>query len=193
MNVTLSMVGKIIAWILFVATFAAIGLATENPAVMVPVYGISIIVILGAILFFLSRKKKQTAETVKIPAYISLIEGIFLLLFSLAVPVFVMGNSGALYYLNISSSMTILFTLLLIGLGILGVWLINVLSQKIKIMSFLGYLMIIFVAALPAIAIAPIDASARTLGVLYFVVMLLGMTVWFGFSLCYKTIKGQNE
>ena len=192
MNTLLSMIGKIIAWVLFIAAFAAIGLATDNPAVMIPVYGIGIIIVLGAILLVLKSKKKHSGETTKTPVVLNWIEGIFLLLFTFIVPAYVTGF-GALYFLNIAIGITILFTILMIGLGSLGVYLINVLSQKIKIMSLLGYLIIIFLVALPALAITPIDASSSTLGVLYFVVMVLALSTWGCYSKLSKAIKGTDD
>ena len=112
MNMILSMVGKLLGWILFVAVFASIGLATDNPSVMVPAYGISIIIIIGAILYALTRKKRQSVEDAKTPTFIPWIEGIFLGLFSLIVPAFMTSNNGALYYLNIPMGVTIFSTII---------------------------------------------------------------------------------
>ena len=192
MKKILSDIGKIIAWIIFIGVFASIGLATENPSVMVPVYGIAIIVILGTILFFLVRKKRQSFEATatKTPVFIPMTGGILLLLFSFVFPAYAISRFLPIF-VTVGSS--ILFTLLLIALGFLGVWLINVLSQKIKALAWLGYILIIVAAAVPALAIASIDASAETLGVLYFVVMVEAILVWAGYSMFFSKIKGRDE
>jgi|GEM_PF-4649566 len=191
MSNILSLVGKIISWILFIGIFASIGLATENPAVMVPAYGIGMALILGLILFSLSLKKRQSLESIEIPVYLKTVDGVIAVLLSFIIPVIAM--NGALYFLQVSNGVTILFTLLFIGLGTVGVWLINVLSQKLKILALLGYLVLIFTSALPAWLIAPVDASISTLGVLYIVVIAVSCLFWYGFTRLYKVINKIND
>ena len=190
MKLTFSTIGQVLAWIIFIGAFSCIGLATESPKVMVPLYGIGIILILGIILLTLMRKKRQSFEDVKTSKYVPMISGIMLLILSLFFPTITI--TGFLHNL-VGKGVIFLFTILMMGLGMGSVWLINVLSQKIKIMTLVGYLLLIFVAALPAISIASVDASSGTLGVLYFITMLTALAVWAGFTLLYKSLNLSDE
>jgi len=192
MKTILSIVSKTISWILFIGVFASIGFATENPSLMVPAYGVAIIVILGTIVFFLNKKKRQLSETsTKISTFIPMIGGILLLVLSFIFPAKVL--SGFLNHFNITSGTIILFTFLLLGIGFLGVWMINVLSLKNKLLAWLGYFLIILAAAIPALVVSPYDSASGTLGVLYFVVIVEAILFWAGFTMFFRTIKKQDD
>ena len=190
MKQIISTIGQSLAWLIFIGAFACIGLATENPALMVPLYGLSIIVILGLILFSLTRKKRQSFEGLQTSNYFSMITGALLLILALFFPTFAI--TSFLHHL-VGKGTIFLFTLLTISIGFASVWLINVLSQKIKIMALVGYLVLIFAIALPALSIATIDASSGTLGVLYSITMITALAFWGGFSMFHKALTNPDE
>ena len=189
MNKILSVIGKILAWVVLTLAFSAIGLGTDNPSVMVPAYAIAFVIILGAILFYVSKHKRHSFDDIKTPKIIPFIAGAILILVSLGFPAFSLAKfrPGLIPQFSV-----IIFTVILLGLGFIGVWLINCLSMKNKLFSIIGYLILVLAAAFPALAIAAMDTSYGTLGVMYFTAMLEAIIIWSGFSMFYKGLKSKN-
>jgi hypothetical protein len=165
------------------AVIASIGLAAENPKVMVPLYAIIFLAIIGGMLFFLSKHKRQSFESLKTPAYVPGIYCGILLVFSFTFPHISIGNFRPDF---IGVGTIYLFTLLLICLGFLGVWLINTKAIKNKVFAVIGFAVLVITAAIPALAASTIDATYGTLGVIYFTFSVWAAIVWSAFTLIHK-------
>jgi len=179
----LSMLGQLVAWSILVVAVACLGLATDNPELMVPLYGGGFVVVLAVLLFFLSRKKRNTFEDLEVPKYVPILGGVILTLAAIFFPAF-----SIFTFRGEIASFTFLLSLtfLLLGLGFIGVCLINTLGLKKIIFKILGLLILVFTATIPAWLIAPIDSSMGTLGVMYFTTFIMAVLAWFAFSVLHS-------
>jgi hypothetical protein len=190
MKKILSIIGQCIAWSLLIAAVACLGLATDNPALMVPLYGGSFVMILAILVFLLARKKRNTFEDLELPKYIPMTGGVILLVATILFPTF----SIYTFRGEIASFGTMLaLTFLLLGLGFGGVSLINTIGMKKKLFYALGLLVLIFTATIPAIMIAPIDASMGTLGVMYFTTFIMAVLGWFAFTILRGVVQSFRQ
>ena len=189
MKKTLSIIAQALGWIALLAVVMSIGFAAENPKVMIPTYGLLFMVAVGGMLFYLSRHRRHSYDAMKTPAYVAPLCGAILLILGVIFPVF----SITSFRPNVIGTGTILaFTLTLFGLGYLGVWLINCLGIKNKIFSVVGFVVLVTMALIPALAISRIDSSFGTLGVIYFTLAVTAVIEWFGFELVYRKFKPEQ-
>ncbi len=90
MKQILLIVGKSLGWLIFLSAFAAIGLGTDNPGLMVPLYALAMLVIIGSIYLYSAKHKRHSFEDIKTPVYIPYMLGIGLSVISLILPAFLM-------------------------------------------------------------------------------------------------------
>jgi len=182
------LIKTVLVWAILTFLFACIGFFTENPAIMVPLYGVLFLIALGIMYYFVSRKKVKTLEDRETPAYVFIIVSIIGLLLSLFAPALLMNifRPGVFGY-----SIIIAFTILLLVLGFAGVYIINVLANRFLLLPNKqqaiigsagclggGYLLLIITSLLPAIAISGVDASFGTIGLVYFITLLDAVIAW---------------
>jgi len=170
-------------WLMLTAVIASIGFLSDNPGVMVPVYAIVFIAAVCGMLFFLMKRKRHSYDSLKTPAWVPGFYCGFTSVLSLTFPYISINgfrpgliNIGVLY----------LFTFLIIGLGFLGVWMINALGLKNKVFSMVGFLVLVFMALIPAIVLPSDLADFGTLGVFYFTLGIQATLVWTAYSLINK-------
>ena len=180
-------ISQAIIWIAFMALFASIGFASEIPGLMVPLLALVFIAIVGGILLNLSRNKRHSYDKLSNTIYLHLVGGAVLLIFSLVFPL--LSFSNILPNGLIPNGMTFVFTIVLSLLGFLGVYLINVVGNNKRLFAILGFLLIVVVASIPALIIAPIDSSFGTLGGIYFTMLIQAILVWSGFFMFSKKFR----
>ena len=185
-----SKIAQAFGWLALTGVIASVGFLSDNPEVMVPTYALLFILAVGGILFYLTKNKRHSYEDIQTPAYVAPLSGAILLLVSFVFPAFSLASFRPGVF---GTGMIVLFTFLLLGLGILGVWMFNVLGLKNKLFSIIGFLVILLMAVLPALASAPIDSTYGTLGVIYFTFGVQVMIVWSGFTLLYRYFKPQED
>jgi len=176
-------VAQAFGWLMLTAVIASVGFLSDNPGVMVPAFALFFMATVGGMYFYLTKKKRNTYESLKMPVwkkvfYCGLMAG-----FSLSFPYASINgfrpgliNEGALY----------LFTFLIMGLGFLGVWMINILGLKNKLFSYIGFVVLVFMAFLPAILLPSNLADFGTLGVFYFTLSIQAVLVWTAYALFHK-------
>jgi len=182
------LIKTVLVWAILTFLFACIGFFTDNPAVMVPLYGVLFLIALGIMYFFVSRKKVKTLEDRETPTYVFIIVGVIGLLLSLLAPAFLMNVFRPDLF---GYGIIIGFTILLLVLGFVSVYIINVLANKFlqlpkKQNAVLagaaclggGYLLLMLTSLLPAIAISGVDASFGTIGLVYFITLLDAVIAW---------------
>ena len=171
----ISIVGSVLGWTAIVCVFACVGFFTDNPGVMVPLYGVIMILVLGLFWFLVSKQKNKSQEQIKtspyIPAVICGVLSVFTFIFPhMAISFFRPGEFSAFpIYLT---------TIFIVAVGIGGVWLINMMGVKNKLFAILGFLVLIILAFIPALLVAPIDSSYGTLGVIYFTMAIEAIIAW---------------
>jgi hypothetical protein len=189
MSNVLTIVKNILAFTALTVIIACIGLFTENPAVMVPAYGVGFLVVIAGMFIYLYTKKKNTFEQIKTPRSVPITIGSVLLLGSLVFP------AAAISALRVglieNPMLIVVVTIVLLAFGFLGVLLINILGYKNKILAGLGYLVLILTSMAPALLITRIDASFGTLGVVYSVSFVEAIIAWSGFSILYNALKSE--
>jgi len=169
------LIRTVLVWAILTFVFACIGFFTENPAIMVPLYGVLFLIALGIMYFFVSRKKVKTIEDKETPTYVFIIVGAIGLLLTIFAPPYLMGVFRPELF---GYGILFTFTILLLVLGFAGVYLINVLGNKIKACVIGGFVLLIATALLPAIAISGVDASFGTIGLVYFITLLDAVIAW---------------
>ena len=184
-----SKIAQAFGWLALTGVIASVGFLSDNPGVMVPTYALVFILAVGGILFYLTKSKRHSYEDMQTPAYVAPLSGAILLLVSFVFPAFSLASFRPGVF---GTGMIVLFTFLLLGLGFLGVWMFNVLGLKNKLYSIIGFLVIILMAIIPALAASPIDSTYGTLGVIYFTFGVQVMIVWSGFSLLYRYFKPEE-
>jgi hypothetical protein len=190
MKQILLLIGKILAWLIFISAFAAIGLGTESPGLMVPVYALTMIVILGLIYLYSTKHKRHSFEDMKSSSFMPYIIGGGLSLISLFLPAFLMikYRPGLISFFPI-----FLITIVMLLLGVAGIWLINCYSKKNKVFAYIGYLVLLATAAIPAIGISGYDNSYSTMGMVYYITLLEAIVAWTGMSALAKKLIKTNE
>lgn len=190
MKKILSIIAKSLAWIALIMSFAALGFSTDNPGLMVPVYAGIFIVILGFILFRVSKHKRHSFDDIKTPVAVKYVLMPVLVIASLILPAFFIMRyrPGLLTFTPI-----FIFTLIMLALGIFGVWLINCYSKNNKMFAYVGYVVLVITSAIPAFAIAGLDSSYGMLGLLYYVTIIEAIVAWSGFSMLTKVLINKDE
>ena len=189
MKLILSITGKTIALIALTIAFSCIGIGSDQPEVMMPICGAMFLIIVAAMFFYQSLNKRRSFTQVKTPTFVPITAGALLMIFAICFPAISFANFRPNLADTIGTAVMLPFTLMLLALGMAGVYAINILGKKNIIPQILGYIVIIITLAIPALVIAPIDASFGTLGVIYFTTMIEVIIAWAGFHLIYSNIK----
>ena len=178
-----SIVGSVLGWIAIVGVFACVGLFTDNPGLMVPLYGVLTILVLVIFVLIARRQKSKAYDELKTPAWVPGLYCGLLSVFSITFPHLSISflrpsefNSFSIYFV----------TILTIAVGFGGVWMINVMALKNKIFAVVGFLVLILLSLVPALLVAPIDPSYGTLGVIYFTMTFEAVIVWNAITLWNK-------
>jgi len=174
---------NVIGWLALLFALSSIGFATSNPAQGVPLYIIFFLIVFAGVYFYVSKHKHvQGVAGSKNTLFPRILGGVVLII-AILMPWFVFGK------INLSSSSYIIITALtvvMIFLTFLAVRMINK-GKKIIILRLLGYLIIIVIAAIPALAAInyflqyfnrPYDA----LGTAYWCTVAIAVLAWWGFS-----------
>jgi len=179
------LIKNILIWGMMTVVFACIGFFTENPAVMVPLYGVIFLCFIGIVFYSVSRKRVKTLEDKETHQYVFIGIAVVGLLLSILSPAFLL----SIFRPDLFNNGTVIaFTIVLLVLGFIGVYLINVLGLKNFIFSIAGFVLLIVTSLLPAIMVTGIDPSFGTMGVLYFVTLLDAVIAWETFEV-YKKIN----
>jgi len=177
------LIKNILVWGLLTVVFACIGFFTENPGLMVPVYGAIFLCFITTMYILISRKRVKTLEDKETHPIVFIIFGVIGLLLSLLSPAFLMSVFRPGLF---TAGIVIAFTVVLLVLGFLGVYLINVLGIRNRIFAIVGFVVLIFTSLMPAFAVTGIDPSFGTMGVVYFVILLDAVFAWETFEVCKK-------
>jgi len=181
------LIKNIIIWGLLTFVFACIGFFTETPAIMVPLYGVVFLLALGIMYFFVSQKKVKTLDEKETPRYVFIIITAIGFLLSLLAPTYLL----SVFRPSLFNSFAVIgFTVLLLVLGFVGVYLINVMGLKGRLFAIIGFIVLIITSFIPAFTVSSIDPSFGTLGVIYFVTLLDAVFAWETFELVKKVISG---
>ncbi len=175
---------SIIGWIILLLAFAALGLSSDDPTFGFFFYLAFFTAVFALVYLYIKKHQKRTENVPKYLALIHKISGIVLLLVAVFSPIIALKKIGLPLLSNI---LIIVATLVLIGLGALAITLIN----GIQIKKILGYLLLIVVAAIPAVfAITFLSAyfpnAYNALGTSYWAVVSVSVFAWWGFSLYSK-------
>jgi membrane protein CcdC involved in cytochrome C biogenesis len=191
-----SMIITIFGWLIFTILFACLGLGSDKPSLMVPLYAVFFLIVCVVCLLILKKQRKilfeimkGTAKTEKPKYWVNYLLGSLATIGALIFPIYSFHNfrQGL-----ISHVIVFLFTILLLVLGFFGVFCINVMVKKDKSFNLIGYVILIITSAIPSFAIAKIDASFGTMGVIYFTMVITLLLAWVGFVLINKAYK-KNE
>ncbi|HEX38416.1 MAG TPA: hypothetical protein ENG70_06160 [Candidatus Cloacimonetes bacterium] len=178
MRKIISIIKEIIMWAAILFAFAAIGFASDNPYRTSIIWIIIAIVIFG-VGFFIKKHTKRKTVTTKAHIIARKIIGIILVLIACYLPVMVFGNVGFPF---ITLLLIFIFAAVLIALGALAVLIIN---KYGGFMSFVGYLLMLIVAFLPALAMSGYDLSYSALSTVYYLLLLLAIFSWLGLSMIF--------
>ncbi len=178
---------NVIGWLVLLFALSSIGFATSNPTSGVPLYMLFFLVVFAGVYFYISKHKHSQENVTSKKTIFSRILGGIILIVAVLMPWFVFAK------INLSSSSYIIITLITIAmifLTFLAVKMINK-GKKKDILLLLGYLIIIAIAAIPALAAInyflqyfnrPYDA----LGTAYWCTVAIAVLTWWGFSLIGK-------
>jgi hypothetical protein len=186
MKETLFALGKIIGVLVFIAVFSVTGLVSGQP-LMILAYAGFITLIMFFIFLFVRRNQRHFEFISQRSRVISKIIGIIMILVALAVPVLAISNMQLfdLGTLKLSTSLLAVVVAITIGLvagGLFAVYLINRAGSGL-IHKIIGYLLIIGLSAVPALLVIPHDRTTTGIGSVYYIVIILAVISWWGFSL----------
>jgi hypothetical protein len=202
-NKTLFMIGNILINVLLFVFMVSLVLVTDNPKSMFALYFFFFLIVFGGIFASLILKHKRGAEESGLKYWISKVIGLFLLITAVYLPAYTLQkvnfsdkladiSGGALFVVA-------LLTAIIVAIGAVAVIMIN-LSKGIKnqllskgnstgpqssnkIVGYVGYVILIIISCIPAIAIKPYDSTSNTLGMVYFVAVGIAVLSWLGLSL----------
>lgn len=175
---------NILGWIVLLLAFASLGLSSDDPTFGFFFYLVFFAVTFAIVFLYIKKHQRRTEIDPKKIAIAYKVSGVILLLVALLSPIIALKKIG----LPISSNILILLaTVILIGLGGLAVKLIN----DIKMKKILGYVLVIIIAAVPAIfAITFLSAyfpnAYNALGTSYWAIVSVAVFSWWGFTLFFK-------
>ena len=175
---------SIIGWVILLLAFAALGLSSDDPTFGFFFYLVFFTATFALVYLYIKKHHRRTEIDQKKIVLIHKISGIVLLLVGLFSPIIALRKIGLPILPNI---LIFLATVILIGLGVFAINLINDIKQK-KIM---GYALLIFIAAIPAIfAITYLSNyfpnAYNALGTSYWAIVSVSVFAWWGFTLYFK-------
>ncbi|MBT3756683.1 MAG: hypothetical protein HOK80_04310 [Candidatus Cloacimonetes bacterium] len=175
---------SIIGWVILLLAFASLGLSSDDPTFGFFFYLVFFIATFALVYLYIKNHQRKTEIDPKKIALAYKISGIVLLLVALFSPILALKKIGLPILPNI---LILLATVILIGLGGFAIKLINDVKQK----KILGYVLLIFIAAIPAIfAITFLSAyfpnAYNALGTSYWAIVSVSVFAWWGFTLYSK-------
>ncbi|MBC8525814.1 MAG: hypothetical protein H8D22_02925 [Candidatus Cloacimonetes bacterium] len=166
---------EIIMWVVIILAFAALGLGSDNPSISTLIWAI-VAIIIFAVGFIIAKKTRRRTVTTHAQILIRRIIGIILVLFACFLPCQVFSKFG----FPLSQLVLIfIFAFILVAIGVFAIFLIN----KGAFNSFLGYIILIVAAFLPALAMSGYDLSYSALGTVYYLTVALAIFSWIGISM----------
>ncbi|MCK4358905.1 MAG: hypothetical protein KAW92_09210 [Candidatus Cloacimonetes bacterium] len=175
MKKILSIIREIFMWVVIILAFSALGLGSDNPSRSALILAI-VAVIIFAIGFVVAKHSQRHTVTTRAHILFKRIFGIILLAFGCILPNLVLSKANFAFTIQ---ALIFVFALLLIALGAFAVFLI----RKGSFLSFLGYILLIIGAFLPALAMASYDISYNALGTVYYLLIALALFSWVGISM----------
>ncbi len=201
-NKTMFMVGNILVNVLLFIVMVCLVLVTDNPKSMFALYFFFFLIVFGGIYASLVMKHKRGNEESNIKVWIFRAIGAVSTFAAIYMPAYTLQKvhfSDKLAEIS-GGALTVvtLLTAVVVAIGAAAVVMIN-LSKGIrhqlggkentepktpnKALGYVGYLILIVISCLPAIAIKPYDATSNTLGTVYFVAVAIAILSWLGLSL----------
>jgi len=173
--VTLKKAVSIISWIVLLAAFSSLGLGSESPVLGVAFFAIAFVAaVIGVTMYLKKRGHKHSFEP-KGMQTVHKVGGILLLILTLSVPSYIFRGANFPIFTHV---IIIVLTAVLVGLAILAISIIN--NSKGKA---LGYLLLVVISAVPALAIMQHDSSYNALGMSYYSALMSAIFAWWGISL----------
>ena len=170
-----SIIKEILMWIVIIMAFSALGLGSDNPSRSVLIWAI-VAVIIFSIGFVIAKHSHRRTATTQTQILFKRIFGVILIVFGCILPDFVLSKANFAFTIQ---ALIFVFALLLIVLGAFAVFLI----KKGAFLAFIGYILLIIGAFLPALAMASYDISYNALGTVYYLLIALALFSWLGISM----------
>lgn len=175
---------SIIGWVALLLVFASLGLFSDNPTFGFFFYLAFFTATFALVYLYIKKHHRKTEVDPKKIILVHKISGIVLLLAGLFSPIIALKTIGLPIMSNI---LILLATAVLIGLSVVAITLIN--DEKYK--KILGYVLLILIAAVPAIfAITFLSTyfpnAYNALGTSYWAIVAVSVFAWWGFSLYFK-------
>ena len=186
MKEILNKILKVFGWLVLLFAFASLGFATDNPGLMVPVYFIFFLLVFASVFIYnmkRQRKKEEAGITHVKPAIIDKIFGIILVLAAIFTPSFILQRIGFTFTIHL---VLVLLTLVLIAASIFAVTLIN---KKKFPHNLIGYIILIVICSVPALAMMQHDRSYYAMGTAYYTAIIVALFAWFGVTTLIKAFK----
>ncbi|MCF7858259.1 MAG: hypothetical protein K9N07_02890 [Candidatus Cloacimonetes bacterium] len=175
---------NILGWVILLLAFGALGLSTDDPTFGFFFYLAFFSVIFALVYIYIKKHHRKIDVDAKKVTLIHKISGVILLSVGLFSPLIAMKKIGLPFGPNL---VIFIATIILIGLGVFSVNLIN----KTKITKVLGYLLLITLAAVPAIFAVTFLSdyfpnAYNALGTSYWAIVSVSIFAWWGFTLFFK-------
>jgi hypothetical protein len=180
MTNTLKTIGQIAAWLGLWTVFSSVGFATDNPQLMVPAYAIFFLLVFGLVLIYVKSHKQVMVTNTKSTVLIKKISGIILLALSFYMPAWFV--KGAHFTSGVYILITVL-TIVAVAISTGAVIIINKNRKKNVVFEIIGYLILVLVSTLPAVAMVQYDNSYSALGTAYYAALAVAIFSWWGLSL----------
>jgi len=175
---------SIFGWIVLLLAFAALGLSSDDPTFGFFFYLAFFTVVFALVYLYIKKHQRKTVVESKKLVVVYKIAGIVLLLVGFFSPIIALNKIGLPFLSNV---LIFIATIILIALGVLAINLIN----GLKLKKLLGYILLILLAAAPAIfAITFLSAyfpnAYNALGTAYWAIVSVSIFAWWGISLFFK-------
>ncbi|HPV15201.1 MAG TPA: hypothetical protein PL126_06090 [Candidatus Cloacimonadota bacterium] len=164
---------QIVLTVIFLGALSLMGMITGEKY-MVAVYGAAMIIISGIIFLFVRRKQRHSEISSERSRITGIIAGIVLCALALITPLLLVLKSNVINVGDEVTAMmgviTLVVTILFIGLFALAVYLINYKGEGFA-MRALGYLIVIIASLIPGILMSRFDKNTSTIGSIYYVAL----------------------
>ncbi|MDN5353321.1 MAG: hypothetical protein PWQ09_77 [Candidatus Cloacimonadota bacterium] len=184
---------NVISWVLLLAAFSSMGFSSDDPAVGVPVFGVFFILVFLLVYLYTRNHQKHHEPNLKSVALVHRIFGIILIILGILSPLAIFNQANFPTSTNI---LILVIAAVLMALGALAVIIINNSLGKNSFATFLGYLLLIVLSAIPAFIVSQNDKIIEVfpdlysaLGMTYWATLAIAVFGWWGFSL----LSSQNK
>ena len=183
MNNTLKAILKYFGWFVLLAAFASIGFATDNPALMVPLYFLFFVIVFGLVLLYNMRRHKRETVTPAYMKHVRKVLGFVLLLASIFTPFFLFRGIG------FTAGIYILLSVIIILLIALVMFAVRMINKEGFLNNLIGYVILIVVCSMPALIMMQHDRTYHALGLAYYSALIISVLAWSGISILGSYIK----